>query len=243
MNRRLGPSATRVERQLERAARAIDGVIGIRPVLPARGPGPAGEPFWEVADDHLAYALRPDDPTVELIWRWTTDSPGTLAFWIVRDATFRMATSREAWADLIGAADPQWRTRHEAWLAVSDASGFVDWPNPAKVLMVIDRIAADLTAKAGQRHSVLPGMRARDDAQPWVETHGDELNYRVRSGDRDLRDDRTTDIDEFLFWVFEPVTREMARSSTGPGDDWRGRWLELMTLVNPSWRTRVEAYL
>ncbi|GAB3709669.1 hypothetical protein [Mariniluteicoccus flavus] len=40
----------------------------------------------------------------------------------------------------------------------------------------------------------------------------------------------------------EPVAREMARAGS-PGGDWRTRWLELMVLVNPAWRERVEAYL
>lgn len=252
MNRRLGPSAARVDRQLNRAADAIAELAGVRPELPGRGPGAPGEPFWDLDGDLLVYALqaeRPegaDEPGPEpddLVWRWTTDSPGTLAFWAMRDVTFRMAASRPEWAALLGAADPEWRTRHEEWLHASDNSGFLGWPNPAEVVAVIDRLAADLAERAGQPHGFLPGTRARDDAQPWIETHGDELNYRVRSGDRDLRDDRTTEISDLLFWVFEPVTREMARSSTGPGGDWRGRWMELMTLVNPAWRERVEAYL
>ncbi|GAB3624974.1 hypothetical protein GCM10027418_30600 [Mariniluteicoccus endophyticus] len=252
MVRRSGLAPARVERQLARAAEAIEQATGERPAVPQRDHAPDGEPFWELADDVLHYTLLDHG---RMVWRWETREVGTLTFWALRDSTYQLArrweertrlpgegyrddAARDRWAYLMELGQESWLERHLRWLDASDRSGFVGWPNPAEVVTVIDELAGRLARDAGQPHGYLPGVIARDDAQPWIETHGDELNYRVRAGDRDLRDDRTTDITELLFWVFEPVTREMARAAN-PGAEWRTRWAELMGLVNPQWREMI----
>lgn len=105
-----------------------------------------------------------------------------------------------------------------------------------------------LAAKIDASPSILPSYgRTEDFAKPHIETHGNEYHWVVVERGKELKRDKTTDLNEFLYWVFEYITFNMACTleleNRIENQDFRIQLFEiqenLISKINPKYQERL----
>jgi hypothetical protein len=116
-----------------------------------------------------------------------------------------------------------------------------------KIKEWIERVDAQLPGS----HSayLLPTYgRSQDFARPHIEVQ-DAYHYVVVERGDELRRDKTTDLNELLYWVFASITHDMASTYAaarhGPANGFRRamfrRQLQLLGLLDAEWSARRRA--
>lgn len=110
--------------------------------------------------------------------------------------------------------------------------------------------AHELLARIGASPNQLPWFGvARDDLRPHVSEDDGRLLYIERDRGVVERRDEAADLDELLFWVFEPITERLARSWSRQQRTDRdtfafspvARQLALLEALDPAWAARFRA--
>ena len=89
---------------------------------------------------------------------------------------------------------------------------------------------------------------SKDEGTPYVEIYNSNYCFLARERDTTTLDQRTQDIDELLYWVFEYITHKMASSYAvvhrvsiyHHRRVMFSRQLDLLEELNPLWRKRRE---